>query len=95
VLGIVALAPMDTSNAEVKSLRTEPEARGHGVGTALMNRLVAEARTRGFRHLWIETGTSEHYAPAQRLYERSGFTPTGPFANYTEDPNSYYMTRSL
>ena len=35
------------------------------------------------------------FVPAQNLYARFGFQPSGPFADYIEDPNSVFMTREL
>ena len=35
------------------------------------------------------------FEPAQRLYERFGFTFCPPFADYAADPNSVFMTLPL
>jgi putative acetyltransferase len=35
------------------------------------------------------------FVPAHRLYESVGFTRTGPFGAYAEDPNSVFMTLLL
>jgi len=35
------------------------------------------------------------FEPARRLYESFGFTYCSPFADYTEDPNSVFLTRTL
>jgi putative acetyltransferase len=37
----------------------------------------------------------EAFKPAQRLYESVGFVYCGPFGEYTEDPNSVFMTMRL
>ena len=37
----------------------------------------------------------EAFAPARRLYERFGFEPCPPFADYRPDPHSVYMTLPL
>lgn len=37
----------------------------------------------------------EAFLPARRLYESFGFTYCAPFADYREDPNSAFMTRTL
>jgi len=33
------------------------------------------------------------FEPARQLYARAGFTVCGPFGDYTDDPNSVFMTR--
>jgi putative acetyltransferase len=45
--------------------------------------------------LWLETGSTESFIPARRLYASEGFTPCEPFGDYRCDPLSVYMTRSL
>jgi GNAT superfamily N-acetyltransferase len=61
--------------AHLVSMWVHPEARGHGVGEALITAAAdwAKARDFGALHLWV----TETNAPARRLYERCGFKPTG------------------
>jgi putative acetyltransferase len=61
----------------------------------MLEHLTAEARARGVRSLWIETGSSPAFVPALRLYETAGFERCGPFGDYREDPFSVFMTRTL
>jgi len=51
------------------------DARGHGVGDALITRAVECARRRAHRRLLLEV--SDQNAAALRLYIRQGFLPTG------------------
>lgn len=93
--GIGALTQIDEHRGELKSLRVDDRFRGTGVGRALLQHIVAAARERGMTSLWLETGTTEDFAPAQRLYESEGFTRCGPFGGYADDPYSVFMTREL
>ena len=95
LLGCAALKELDSTHGEVKSMRTTTEARGSGVGSALMLHLIAEGRSRGYTRLSLETGTEDYFEPAHVLYLRHGFVVTGPFAGYTHDPNSAYFTMEL
>jgi putative acetyltransferase len=61
----------------------------------MLAHIVAEARSRGYRRLSLETGSHEAFLPAQRLYESFGFTHTGPFGDYQPDPHSVFMTLQL
>jgi phosphinothricin acetyltransferase len=54
------------------------EARGRGVGTALLRELVRASETRGFRQMIAVIGDSGHEASI-RLHQSAGFTLVGTF----------------
>lgn len=95
VLGCAALAELTATHGEIKSMRTTAGARRRGVATRLLSTAIAEARRRGYRRVSLETGTQPFFEAAHRLYERHGFVPCGPFADYLPDPNSRYFTLTL
>jgi putative acetyltransferase len=95
LLGCGAVAPLRDADAEVKSMRTTAAARGRGVASAVLVELIAHARTAGAARLLLETGTQPFFEPAVRLYLRHGFVPCGPYAGYTEDPHSRYLSLLL
>lgn len=95
LLGVGAVKQLSADHGEVKSMRTAPEALGRGVGRALLHHIVAEARRRGYRHLSLETGSTEAFAAALRLYESEGFVPNGPFGDYQATPFTRFFTRAL
>src|SRR6187402_2406423 len=66
--GIGALKTIDADRGELKSMRVDDRFRGAGAGRALLRHILTEARARGMTSLWLETGTSEDFLPAQRLY---------------------------
>jgi len=95
LVGVGALKQLAADHGEVKSMRTAPAALGRGVGRALLNHIVAEARSRGYRRLSLETGSTEPFAAALRLYESEGFAPCGPFSDYEDTPFTRFFTREL
>jgi len=95
LLGCGALKELDARHGEVKSMRTATAHLRKGVASGLLRHLLAEAARRSYRRLSLETGSMAAFAPARGLYARFGFLPCGPFADYIEDPNSYYMTMEL
>jgi len=95
LVGSGALKEIGPGHGEIKSMRTSPSHRGRGIGRRVLEHIVAEARGRGYGRLSLETGAMVEFAPARALYERNGFGYCGPFADYTDDPNSVFMTRAL
>ena len=82
LLAIGALKQLSDSEAELKSMHTAVDARGQGIGRAMLEHLIALARTRGYRLLNLETGSQPAFAPAHALYRRAGFVERGPFGDY-------------
>lgn len=93
--GCGALKELDEEHGEIKSMRVAKAHLRKGVATRMLSHLVEEARRRGYRRLSLETGSMAFFAPAHRLYAKSGFRRCGPFAGYREDPNSVFMTMEL
>lgn len=93
--GCGALKQLDAARGEVKSMRVADRFLGRGIGRAILEHIVREARARGMRSLWLETGAAEAFTPALRLYESAGFARCGPFDGYVDDPFSVFMTRAL
>ena len=65
---------------ELKRMYVAPEARGQGIGRALLARLEDEARALGLARLVLETGTRQHEALA--LYRGAGFAEIPPYGEY-------------
>jgi putative acetyltransferase len=95
LLGCGALKELSPTHGEVKSMRTPRLLRGRGAGRAVLEHIVAQARSRGYRRLSLETGANEAFKPALKLYESFGFIPCGPFADYGADPNSVFLSLEL
>jgi putative acetyltransferase len=95
LLGCGALKELDVRHGEVKSMRTVSTQRRQGVGRAMLEHIVAVAKSRSYTRLSLETGSMTEFEPARRLYEQFGFGYCAPFAGYNEDPNSVFMTLAL
>ena len=84
--GIGALKRFGDGQAEIKSMRTHPAYLGRGVARALLEAIIATAQGEGINRLSLETGTSDQFTPAIRLYTRRGFAPGDAFADYSNGP---------
>lgn len=95
IAGCGALKRLDAEQGEIKSMRVADAFLGQGVGRAMLEHIMTEARAMGLTSLWLETGSAPAFTPALRLYESAGFARCGPFGDYRLDPFSIFMTRNL
>jgi DNA-binding MarR family transcriptional regulator/predicted GNAT family acetyltransferase len=70
-VGCVFVVEREPEMAQLRCLLVEPKARGHGVGSKLVNACVDVARGAGYRHmmLWTNKGLDS----ARKIYEAAGF----------------------
>ncbi|HEX8712051.1 MAG TPA: GNAT family N-acetyltransferase [Terracidiphilus sp.] len=76
--GCIALRRLDDTCAEAKRLYVRPAFRGRGLGRSLMEWLICEARTAGYRELVGDT--MPVMSEALALYERMGFERAEAYA---------------
>jgi putative acetyltransferase len=95
LLGCIALKELDGDHGEIKSMRTASTYLRKGVGAALLQHVIGEARRRAYLRLSLETGSGSGFEAAHALYRKFGFVGCGPFADYDDDPFSRFMTLEL
>jgi putative acetyltransferase len=95
LLGCAALKELSSTEGEIKSMRTPKALRRTGAGRALLNHMIAVARSRAYGTLYLETSRHPAFLPAQTLYGSTGFKPCGPFGSYRENGNSVFMSLAL
>ena len=76
--GCVALHKLDGENCEMKRLYVRPQFRGHGLGLALAERVIADARQIGYKYLRLDTVEPVMRA-AVAMYRRLGFREIAPY----------------
>ena len=95
IVGVGALKELTPARGEIKSMHTAAEARGEGIGSLILEHLLAEAARRGYERVSLETGTGEAFVPAHALYRSAGFEPCPPFGEYRSNPYSTCMTLDI
>lgn len=93
--GCVALRRIDESTCEMKRMFVEPELHGAGIGRALADGILAEARRLGYASMVLDTSIRQ--VEAQSLYRRLGFEPTAPYYDMPDDVRDWlvFMRREL
>jgi ribosomal-protein-alanine N-acetyltransferase len=81
--------------AELANLAVRRDARGRGLGSALLDRVLAETRRRGVESVFLEVRASNH--SARRLYVSRGFTQVSVRRGYYQNPteDALVLVRAL
>lgn len=95
LLACGALKALHGEAGEIKSMRTADAHLGRGVASEVLRHIVSIAMQRGYKKLYLETGSAAAFQPAHALYLKAGFSFRGPFADYTDDPFSRFMEKDL
>lgn len=91
--GCVALRPIDAQSCEMKRMFVDRRFQGRGVGKALAQRVIAEAREAGYRTVLLDT--SWRQTEAQRLYESLGFERIEPYYEVPDDLRTWLVFYSM
>lgn len=76
--GCGALHKIDAGTCEMKRLYLRPQLRGKGLGRALAESLIGEARKIGYRRIRLDT-VEPSMRDAVGLYRRLGFKEIAPY----------------
>lgn len=90
--GCIALRKLSDEKGEVKRLYVRPEYRGNGIATALVERIIEDARDIGYKELYLDT--LPELESAVRLYKAFGFEETGQYNDSPVD-KTIFMKISL
>ena len=106
LMGAVSMRPLEAGTAmfsglprdqqrvgEIKRTVVVEQARGKGVGSALMESMSEHAKAEGYKYLVLET---LHQMPqAQRFYEHCGWKRRTVFGEYSDDDSVFYEKRLI
>ena len=90
--GTIALRPLSKSSCEAKRLYVRPSYRGEGLGRALLDQLVKEARGAGYQEIFGDTLKS--MTSALQMYSQIGFFEVGPYSS-SPTPDAIFLKLPL
>ena len=91
-VAVGAIRRLSPGHGELKSMFVIDAARGKGLGRVLLERLIEVAQRRNMKRLSLETGASDYFEAARRLYASHGFEVCAAFADLPPHPDSVFMT---
>jgi putative acetyltransferase len=100
IAGVGALKQLDArtselKSGELKSMRTHPDFLRRGVGAAVLEHIIVEARRRGLLRLSLETGRGPAFDAALALYRRRGFVDGSAFGDYAQSDFNQFLHLEL
>ena len=96
-IGTACVRRIGADTCEIKRMWVEPRHRRGGIGRAMLDRLIREARTAGYARMRLDS--PEFMTAAHGLYRSSGFIDIAPYPE-SEIPDEYmshwvFMEKSL
>jgi GNAT superfamily N-acetyltransferase len=93
--GCVALRPLGGDACEMKRMFVYPQFQGRGIGGALAEAVIEEARSIGYALMRLDT--SFRQAEAQTLYRKFGFERIDPYYELPDSMKNWlvFMQRTL
>jgi GNAT superfamily N-acetyltransferase len=92
-VGCVALREIDSGRCEMKRMFVYPQYHGKGIGRALAEAIIKEARGLGYRAMLLDTSVRQ--AEANALYQRLGFKTIEPYYELPEDVRNWLVFMEL
>ena len=75
--GIACMKKIREDLGEIKRMYVSPQFRRRGIGRALGERLIQDARVIGYRRIWLDSPSS--WKGSHALYRSLGFREIGPY----------------
>ncbi len=89
--GCVGMKRLDERTGELKRLYVRPAFRGQHLGRKLVERIIEDARSLGYRRLMLDT--MPELVSARRMYENMGFVVTERYNNSPLDTTIFMEYR--
>jgi putative acetyltransferase len=92
-VGCGCFKPFDMKTAEVKRVFVQPEQRGKGIATLILQELERWMIESGYSTVVLETGIKQ--TDAIKFYNQAGYERIDNYGHYLDNANSLCMSKSL
>ena len=92
-VGCGCFKKIDNTTVEIKRMFVTPESRVKNVATTVLNELEKWAKELNYQTAILETG--KRMTPANRLYQKNGYSITENYGQYIGLPESVCMKKEL
>lgn len=92
-IGCGAFREFDASTVEVKRMYLQPNHRGSGIATEILNSLEAWAKEEGYQRCILETG--DRQVEAVKFYHKMGYKRIPNYGQYAQMDNSNCFEKHL
>lgn len=92
-VGCIALRDLGGGVCEMKRLYVDQECQVKGIGKALVQALLAEAKEAGYSKMRLDTGPKQ--IEAQTLYRRLGFSVIAPYYEMPDELRTWLVFMEL
>jgi GNAT superfamily N-acetyltransferase len=92
-VGCGCFKKFDQDSVEIKRMYVDPELRGRGIASTVLNELEKCAKEKGFKYSVLETGIKLN--DANGLYRKQGYEVIENYGQYAGIKNSVCMKKAL
>jgi len=92
-VGCGCFKKFDQDSVEIKRMYVDPELRGRGIASTVLNELEKWAKEKGFKYSVLETGIKLN--DANGLYRKQGYEVIENYGQYAGIKNSVCMKKAL
>jgi ribosomal protein S18 acetylase RimI-like enzyme len=97
MLGFISYGPIPlTENRfDIYWIAVDPENGRHGTGTVLILEMEKRLKNGGSGHIYVETSSTEGYAPARLFYEKNQYQLVSTLQDFYRDGDDRMIYRKI
>ncbi len=97
LLGFISFGPipLTVNRFDIYWIAVDPENGRHGIGTVLILEMEKRLKQAGSGHIYVETSSTEGYAPARLFYEKHNYQLVSQLDDFYRDGDGRMIYRKI